>query len=291
MPVVINRHLAQAGLRKMQRVYDGLRATAAIDQYNADKAALDTRWQAELSPVLQDLYWAPFRNGIGEAPTNEERLRQWLKDRLGAAAAVAILLALLTRYHLRAANLGGQTALNMLDLAGTFNLTNDAYLQTLADRAATLTSQGTEMSLIDTTVDDLATALPAARDSVAGVAVALALFITSRVAQRTVLIERYERPWAVARGLSWASQHNGISHLMYDKNLLACKEICEPWHGRVVTVGGANSSIIPQHPGCDCLWQPVRYDGQLLGSPPVTVSVPGLQPWQPPVTNWTGGAI
>lgn len=280
-----------AGLRKMQRAYDGLRATAAIDQYNADKATLDARWQAELSPVLQDLYWHPFRNGINEAPTDGERLRQWLADRLSDAATVAILLALLTRYHLAAANLGGQTALNVLDLAGTFDLTNDAYLQTLADRATMLTSQGTEMSLIDTTIDDLATALPVARDSVAGVAVALALFITSRVTQRTVLIERYERPWGVANGLSWTFQRNGISYKMYDKNLLACKEVCEPWHGRVVVVNGPGSSIIPQHPGCDCLWQPIQYDGQLLGLPPVAVSVPGLQPWQPPATNWTGGAI
>lgn len=278
------------GLRKMQRAYDGLRSAAAIDQYNADKAALDTRWQAELSPVLQDLYWYPFRNGIGEAPDDAERLRQWLKDRLSDAAAVAILLALLTRYHLRAANLGGQTALNMLDLAGTFNLTNDAYVQTLADRATMLTSQGTEMSLIDTTIDDLATAIASIRQSAGNILVALAAFITARVAQRTVLIERNERPWGVGQGLAWTYTHNGVSHLMYDVNGVGCASTCAPDHGLVFPVSALGRQL-PRHPGCDCIWSPVRYDGQSVGYPPVVVSVPGLQPWTPPATSWTGGAI
>ena len=263
-----------AGLRKLNRAYDGLRATAAIDQYNTDKAALDARWQAELSPVLQDLYWHPFRNGINEAPTDGERLRQWLADRLSDAATVAILLALLTRYHLAAANLGGQTALNMLGLAGTFDLTNDAYLQTLADRATMLTDQGTEMSLIDTTIDDLATALPAARDSVAGSAVALATYIASRAFQRSVWIDRYERPWAVAQSLLWTFGNNGVTLLMYDINGEGCPTICAPLHGRTMPANAIPAELqLPKHVGCDCIYTPV------------------LSGWTPPATNWTGGAI
>lgn len=277
-----------AGLRKMQRAYDGLRAVSAIEQYNADKAALDARWQAELTPVLQDLYWHPFRNGINEAPTDEERLRQWLKDRLNDAAAVAILLALLTRYHVQAVNLGGQTALNLLNMDATFALTNEAYLQQMFDRATMLTTQGSEQSLIDTTVDDLVTVLASIRQGTGNALMALAAFIANRVAQRTVLIERYERPWGVGQGLGWTYTNNGVSYLMYDVNGTGCAETCAPDHGRVFPVGALGRQI-PRHPGCDCIWSPVRYDGQTVGSPSVTVSVPGLQPWQPPAVAWTGG--
>lgn len=283
----------RAGLLKMQRGYRGLLSTrdAALDQYNADKEALDTQWQAELGPVMADLYWWPFRNGVDEAPAEEGQLRRWLEERFVDAAAVAVLLLLLQRYHRLAVNLGGQTGLNWLGLDATFSLTHEDYLQLLVDRATMLTTQATEQSLLDTTINDLAEALPAARQSETGVLLALAAYIASRAAQRTVWIERYERPWGVANGLNWAYQHNGIAYKMYDKNLLACKEICEPWHGRVVEVGGAYSTIIPQHPGCDCLWAPIRYDGQRLGNPPVTVSVPGLAPWSPPAQIWTGGAL
>lgn len=280
------------GLRKMQRAYRGLLSTrsAAIDQYNADKDALDARWQAELTPVLQDLYWHPFRNGIGEAPEDADKLREWLEDRLTDAATIVVLLLLLQRYHVQAANLGGQTALNLLDLDATFALTNEAYLQQMADRATMLTTQGSEQSLIDTTINDLATALPAARASAQGVLMALAAYITSRAAQRTVLIERYERPWGVANGLGWTYQHNGVGYVMYDVNGVGCPQICAPDHGLVFPLGARGRSL-PRHSGCDCIWSAVRYNGQTVGFPPVTVSVPGLAPWTPPAQVWAGGAL
>lgn len=278
------------GLRKMQRAYSGLLSTrdVAFDQYVADKEALDTRWQAELQPVLADLYWYPFRNGVSEAPEDADRLRQWLKDRLVDAATVAILLALLQRYHIQAVTLGGQTALNALGLDAVFSLTNETYLQELVDRAVMLTTQGSEVSLIDTTINDLAEALPVARASADGVLMALAAYIASRAAQRTVMIERYERPWGVANGLGWTYQHNGIAYVMYDVAGVGCPEVCAPDHGLVYPVNARGRSI-PRHSGCDCIWSAVQYDGQRLGSPPVTVSVPGLQPWTAPAQVWTGG--
>lgn len=280
-----------AGLRKMKRAYRGLLSTraAAIEQYSADKDALDARWQAELTPVLQDLYWHPFRNGIDEAPADADKLREWLADRFTDAATVAVLLLLLQRYHQQAVNLGGQTALNLLGLDGAFVLTNEAYLQQMIDRATMLTTQSSEQSLIDTTINDLVTALPAARASALGVLLALAAYITSRAAQRTVLIERYERPWGVANGLGWAYQHNGVGYVMYDVNGVGCPLVCAPDHGLIFPLG-ARGRHIPRHSGCDCIWSPVRHDGQTVGYPPVTVSVPGLAPWTPPATVWTGGA-
>lgn len=280
------------GLLKMQRAYDRLLSVraSAIDQYNADKDALDARWQADLLPVMADLYWYPFRNGISEAPEDDASLRQWLKDRFRDASVVAALLALLRRYHQRAANLGGQAALDLLGINGAFNLTEEAYLHQLVERAEMLTTQGSEQSLIDTTVDDLSKALPAARQDDAGALLALGIYIATRAGQRTVLIERYERPWAVGRALDWTYAHNGLSHKMYDVNGIGCVRVCADWHGLVFTIN-QHSTLIPQHSGCDCIWSPVRYDGEVVGTPPVTVSVPDLPPWTPPATPWTGGTL
>lgn len=284
-------HRLHTGLSKMLRAYDGLLTVrdAATDQYNEQKSILDAQWQAELEPVLSDLYWWPFRNGVNEAPEDEDKLRKWLQRRFEDAAIIAVLLALLQRYHIRAANLGGQYALNMLGINAVFNLTNSVYLDELAQRAELLVEQGTDISLIDTTIDDLVQAVPVARVSSAGFLAALAAYVASRTRQRTETIERTERPFAVASATEWTAQNNGIRYKMYNINVNGCKKICEPWHGQVIRVGGPNSTIIPQHPGCDCVWSPIQFDGQVLGAPPVTVSVPGLQSWQPPAQIWTGG--
>lgn len=278
------------GLTKMQRALDGLTRSAAIDKYNAAKDQLDAEWQADLDPVMRDLYWHPFRNGINEAPEDEGNLRKWLRERYDDAAVIAILLLLLQRYHRRAANLGGQTALDLLGIDATFRLANDDYLQEIDDRAEMLTTQGSEQSLIDTTIDDLTAALVAARKNEAGALLAMSAYIVARAAQRAVLIERYERPWAVARVQEWTYTNNAVSHVMYDINGVGCAKICAPDHGRVFPLGRWPRGLsIPRHSGCDCIWSPVRYDGQAVGYPPVTVSVPGLAPWQQPSIPWLGG--
>lgn len=287
----VDRHLT-TGLTRMQRAYDALLSErgAAIDRYNIKKTALDEEWQAELEPIMRDLYWYPFRNGLDEAPAGKRELRQWLKRKYSDdAAVIVVLLLLLQRYHRRAANLGGQTALDTLDIDAAFNLTNADYLQVMIDRAQMLVTQGSEQSLIDTTIDDLTEAVTAARKVETGILLALSAYIATRAAQRTVLIERYERPWAVNNALQWTQQNNGIRYHMYDVNGVGCVKICAEWHGRVFPLGGAPVRL-PQHSGCDCIWSTVRYDGQVVGMPPVTVSVPGLPPWQPPALPWTGGS-
>jgi len=285
----IDRRL-HAGLTQMQRAYDAVLSVrgTAIDRYNAKKTALDEEWQAELGPVINDLYWHPFRNGIDEAPEDERELRRWLKRKYEDDATVAALLLLLLRFHRRAANLGGQTALDLLEIDGTFNLTNDEYLQMLTDRANMLVEQGSEQSLIDTTIDDLTQALPTARQNEIGVLLALSLYIAARSEQRTVMIERYERPWAVATAQNWAYTHNGVGYIMYDVNGVGCVKVCAPWHGSVFPLNGAPVRI-PQHSGCDCIWSPVRYNGEIVGIPPVVVSVPGLTAWAAPAHPWLGG--
>jgi hypothetical protein len=250
------------GLTRMQRAYDALlERTTPIDQMNAEKVILDAQWQGELSGVLNNLYWHPFRNGINEAPDEAGELRRWLKEQFRDAAAVAMLLLLLRRYQVRAVNLGGRTGLAILGIDGVFSLVNDEYLALLDAHATHLTSQGTEFSLVDTTIDDLATALPAAREGAGSTLLALAGFVAARVALRTVVIERTERPRQVANGLNWTFLRNGVRLQMYDVNGIGCPKICAPLHGRTMPVDNIPFELrLPQHPNCDCIYTPILDD-------------------------------
>lgn len=252
------------------------------------RAELDERWQAEMLPVIEDLYWYPFRNGIAEAPEDEDELRTWLEEQYDDALIVAILLMLLMRYQREAYNLGGQIGLDFLGIDETFILTNEEIITELNEFAEMLVTQGTEFSLIDTTIDDLVRELPKARESESSALMALATYIAARAVQRNEMIERSERPRQVANALHQLYRRNGVQFMMYDVMGVGCPRICAPWHGQVFRMGTA-SVRIPQHPHCDCGWSPILFDGQVVGSPPVVVSVPELPSvWEIPEDVWRG---
>jgi len=282
------------GLHNLQRGYDALlnvRQTAA-EKYNTAKVMLDTEWQAAMQPVVEDLYWHPLRNGIDATPDDEGELRTWLEDRYRDAEVIIILLLLLRRYSVKAYNLGGQTGLEMLSLDGTFRLTDPDILAQLDAHAETLTTIGSENSLIDTTIDDLAIEIPKAKQSEGSAALAIAAYIALRSARRTETIERTERPFQVANALDEVFVRNGVQLVMYDVNGVGCAKICAPLHGATWPAGGTPQPyLLPKHPKCDCIHSPVLYDGQAVGYPPVTVSAPGLQPWVPQPSIWMGGLM
>lgn len=283
MPTVIMHQTDYEVYKSLSRLHtaytgllgDNVRMTAR-EKLNADKVLLDAQWQMELEPLIVELYWTPFRNGISDAPTDEAKLRRWLEDRYKLDAdnergAIALLLLLLLRYQQRAVNLGGQAGLGFLGLDGTFRLTNPALLAQLDSHAKMLTSQGSEMSLIDTTIADLVKVVPLAMAATGSTLLALGAYIASRSALRTVLIERTERPRQVANGLDWTYLRNGVQMLMYDVNGVGCPQICAPLHGRTFPIGDMSSELyIPQHPNCDCIHSPLMED------------------WVKPDTIWTG---
>lgn len=252
------------------------------------RAELDEQWQAELLPVMNDLYWHPFRNGLDEAPEDPAELESWLERHYDEAAIIAILLLLLQRYQVRAYNLGGQIALDMLGIDATFRLEDADILAALDTFAEELVTRGTEYSLLDTTIADLVEAVPRARRAEGSALLALSAFIAMRAAQRTEMIERSERPRQVAAAQDETYRRNGVAYMMYDVAGVGCVRVCAPWHGTVFAVG-AQRVRIPQHPHCDCIWSPILFDGQTVGLPPVVVSVPGLTQWTPPATIWSGG--
>lgn len=257
------------GLTKMQRAYDAL--LSVREQVTPAEIALGDQWQAELEPVLRDLYWHPFRNGLDQAPEDVDELRDWLGERFSDAAAVAILLALLLRYQLRSVNTGGAMALDMLGINATFRLTSAEYLALLDEHAIMLTSQGTEMSLIDTTIDNLAVGLPRARQSESNTLLTLGAMIAGWSLSRSGLIAVTEESRQVGNGLNWVFSENDVQWQVFMTRERACK-LCSPLHGVRMRVNNIPPDLsIPIHGNCRCYY------------------VPDLTGWTQPSTIWIGG--
>lgn len=244
-------------LTRMQRAMDGLIAeqTRSVAMPLPSKMPLTMEMADKLAPVMADLYWSPVKNGIDAAPDNEKELQSWLRRQLDKPAVVAALLALLIRYQKRAANLAGSIALELLKLGKEFSLTNPVYIAEIEARADMLTTAGSEMSLIDTTVNDLAIAIPLARNSTGDTLALLGAYITARALTRSAGIATFEAPWGFNRGLTWTYKENGVKRLMYDINGIGCEKICAPLHGRTFPIDNIPSELIqPKHSGCDCIY-------------------------------------
>lgn len=260
-------------LTRMKRALDALISieTRAVTRPRPSKMPLTVEMADKLVPVMTDIYWSPVRNGIDAAPEDEEELRSWLKRQLDKPAVVAALLALLLRFHKRAANMAGSIALELLELSGQFSLTNATYLSLIEDRGTMLTTAGSEMSLIDTTVNDLASAIPVARNADGDTLALLGAYITGRALTRSTGIATYESPWGFSKGFEWTYKGNGVKRMMFDTFGHPCPKICSPLHGTIVPVDNIPEGLgIPQHPDCDCGWTPLT-DG-----------------WTAPVEIWRG---
>jgi len=259
-------------LSRLHRAYDGLLGVRSVVMPLPSKMPLTVEMGEHLSPALKDVYWHPLRNGLSEAPEDTEDLRDWLNRQLRNAVTWAAILLLLMRYYRRSANYGGEIALRRLGLDGVFNLTNAESLAMLDDRATMLTTPDGEINLIDTTVNDLASAIPVARAAGDSVLTALGAYIAGRALTRAVGIATYESPWAFNQGMGMTYRNNGIRIFMYDVNGIGCPEICAPLHGQTFPANAVPAGMNPPiHSGCDCIHSPVT------------------EGWSQPDMIWLGG--
>lgn len=249
------------GLTRMRRAMDGLLAvgTRSLDELTPAEVALEAQWQQDLEPVLSDLYWYPLRNGLSEAPEKERELRRWLRDALSAGVAIAALLALLKRYQVRAVNIGGKIGLDLLNIDGDFRLTNPDYLAKLDDHATMLTTAGSDMSLIDTTIDQMTAGIPKARESEGDTLTVLGTMIAGWAAYRSVSIAITEQSRQIANGLNWTYGENEVVQQIFRTrgDDRVCPQ-CAPLEGRVMQVRNIPSELqVPIHTKCRCGYTPV----------------------------------
>lgn len=234
-------HLALSGLLAVE-------ARAAGDITPAE-IALELQWREALEPVLVDLYWWPLRNGIDQAPEDEAELRTWLRRRYDDEEAAAALLLLLILYQRRAANVGGRMGLELMGIGGGFDLTNGSLLAELEAHARTLARLDTDLSLLDTTVDDLVRGIPAARAATGNTAQVLAAMIAGWAVTRTGRIAVTEQTRAVGRGLGWVFGRNGVAtqRFVTREDPDVCP-VCWERHGRIVPVNAVPADMrLPIH--------------------------------------------
>lgn len=261
-------------LARLRHALTGLLSvsTRQLEELTPAEVELDGQWQAALEPVLNDLYWWPFRNGLDDAPTNERDLRRWLKGKYNDDdAVIAALLALLLLYQRRGVNIGGRVGLDLIGVGGSFNLTNTGYLGRLERQAESLTRQGTEFSLIDTTIDDLVRGIPAARQAESNTLLTLGGMIAGWVAVRSVLIAATEGARNFARGLNWTYSRNGIAEQIFRTRAGACVRYCQPLEGARMPVNNIPAGLrLPIHSNCRCFYEAVT------------------EGWEQPATIWRG---
>jgi len=260
-------------LYRLEHAYNSLLSVrASMDELTPAELQLETQWQQALEPVLRDLYWYPLRNGLAGLPIDTTELKRYLRDALTSAAAIAALLALLKRYLIRAVNIGGNMALELLGIDSTFHLANPGYVNQVNDHANTLTQPDTDLSLIDTTVNHLVTGIPQALASDTAL-MTIGGLITGWAAVRSVRIAITEQTRMIAQSLTWTYGENGVAQQVFttraDDKVCA---ICEPLHGRIVPVNNVPEELrIPKHVLCRCMYRPY------------------LTGWQRPLQIWRGG--
>lgn len=249
-------------LTTMRQSLNGLLAVEVrnLDELTPAEVALDAQWQRAIEPVLADLYWWPLRNGLSEAPEDEDELRTWLDGKYNDEAVAALLLLLLLNQR-RAVNIGGRVGLELIGIGGDFNLSNAELLAILDEHAHSLVTAGTEFSLIDTTINDLVRGIPAARQAATNTLTTLGNFIAGWAAVRSVAIAATEGARQFANGLNWVYGRNGIAQQIFRTRAGACVRICAPLEGMRMAVNSIPDYLrIPLHTHCRCYYQAVVDD-------------------------------
>lgn len=261
-------------LTRLHDAYSGLLATRSITEVTPAELALETQWRQDLEPVLRDLYWHPLRNGLEGLPTDEAELQQHLRHDYDRDVVLAALLALLLRYQVRGVNVGGNMGLNLLGVGGHFSLTNPGYLATLHSHAQTLisVSPNANLSLINTTINQLAQAIPAALTT-PNPLTTLGNLIAGWSLYRSGVIAVTELTRMVGLGQSWTYERNDVEEQEFvtREDSRVCT-LCQPLHGRRMPVNNIPPDLLlPIHTGCRCMYRPV------------------MQGWQAPTNIWRGG--
>lgn len=249
-----------SALRRLRRALSNLLAleTRQLTEVTPGEIAIEASWQMALEPTLSDLYWWPLRNGLQEAPEDDDGLYAWLVAAYRQQGATERLQRVMQRYQVSAVNVGGAAGLDLLGLGGEFALSNSGFLAELDAWAIEMTTVGGEMSLIDTTIDQLRRDIPAARADAQNTISVLAALIARRVAHRAPLIAETEVSRGFARGLNWTYRRNRVRQQVFMTRAGACVRICAPLHGTIMDVDNVPLGLlIPLHTSCRCYYEAV----------------------------------
>lgn len=257
----------------------------------AGELLLEAGYARDLRPQLSRLYSAPITAGLTGWPgMGRAEIARWVLDYYRDQETADLLGATFRRYSRRGFNLGGQMALDELDLNGAFDLTDEMILERLDAHAAALVDvrPGAELSVAVTTAEEIGREVERRQaDGATAVEMLplLSAWALGRTAIRSTIIATTENVRATRWGLLYAFAGNGIRGVRHlcesDVDDRCGGRICPPLCGTEYELPGVFDPMggipaaghIPLHPRCRCTWEPLR-DG-----------------WLKPALIWAGFAI
>lgn len=256
------------------------------DSFQLAEQVLESDFYEQARPKLAALYRSPLAdNGLQSAFQNN-RLRPFLRSHYRAHPSTALdLRDVLDGFKTQAFNLGGQYSLDTLGLEGRFRLADETILDGLRETSRQSTIVDGDMSLIDTTVDELAGQLEAHRENgvqLSDAIPAINAWVIGRTVIRTALIIQTESVRASRWAILSAFVGNGIGGVTFytvgDERV--CDQ-CRPLHSERFDISSVFFPMrdlpayarIPIHPTCRCFYDAIT-DG-----------------WIKPAIIWTGFAL
>lgn len=266
----------------------GLPAARVLDRdsFQLAEQVLEADFYEEARPKLAALYRSPLADDGLESAYRRNRVRPFLRSHYRANPSTALdLRDVLNDFKLQAFNLGGQYALDALELDGSFSLADDTILDGLREDSRQSTIVGGDLSLIDTTIDEMAGQLEAQQQGGVSLTDAIPIinaWVIGRAVIRTALIIQTESVHSSRWAMLSAFVGNGIGGVTFytvgDERV--CFQ-CRPLHGERFDVHSVffplrdlpDYARIPVHPRCRCFHDAIM-DG-----------------WVKPAVIWTGFAL
>lgn len=238
------------------RLYAALETRGVADAVPAKQLDLESQFADALYNALQAFYSAPFHQGYTDIPkSGEAAIVGWLKGKYGdnpqwASHMISVILPFL-RKGLKS---GVEQGLELLDSPEQdVIITNEELLADAADRASSLMAVDSDVSLTNTTINDLGRTLFKAIVADVAFSVALAA-LAAHIQARSILIAEYETSRLVSIGMVETYQRNGVVHMVYNiRDSDACK-ICTPDDGKQFLI--KPELWLPRHAHCRCFYTP-----------------------------------
>lgn len=249
---------------------------------------LESSWYQQIQPVMSRLYQAPMSDSnFRRAYESGRGVKGLIRGAVVGSVATRELESVTRQGLTWATNLGGQMGLAVLGLPGSFNLTDRTIKEKIDQRTADLVTTGGEVSLLDTTINEVADKVEAERDrglTLLDLVPVFNAWVLTRTIIRTANIVQTESVKASRLAMLYAFVGNGIKGVRYytQGDERVC-QVCYPHHGELFDLSGASvfdpmSAVpgyarIPLHVRCRCFYDPVT-DG-----------------WLKPLIIWTGFAL
>lgn len=243
---------------------------------------VEASFASALRVPVHDTYRWPLRNGLTAVPElDRDALAEWIRGEFTTAAgqaSVGNLADALARYFVRSFEVGGELALDLLGSQRPFQLRDEELRELINDVAISYTDPYADISLTNTTANELARQIANGREAgltVGAIEGALTAYGTGRALTRSSNIATTEVVSWSRKGLGTAYGRNGIETMIYktSRSRRGPCPICEPYEGQRLRAsnGLVWFDLLPQHGGCVCYY------------------LPDLAGWELPEEVWTGG--